>query len=395
MDRSVSRPALGERLVVLDLLRFVAAASVMFFHFTGVRDPRAWGQDPRELFPEMVWARFGSYGVQLFFVISGFVILMSAWGRRPGDFAVSRITRLYPAYWFGVILAVVVFAITGLEHGYGPKAPGVYERFLPNLTMLQEGFGVPSMEGLYWTLWVELRFYVLIAALIWWGIDYNRCVAFMGAWLFAGLFAKQADSELLQLVLIPQYAPFFIAGMALYLIYSYGSYLVPWLFVAVSWALATHYSVEGVNRRLYWAGVHEVVVPLIITAIFAVMALVAMRKLEWIRWKRLTTLGALTYPLYLVHLTVFRPVQYYMWPEMHRLVVLAACVAASLLSAYLIYRFVETPGARLLRGGLKAALARMRAMSLPDPRDPSALARTPRPPEDRPMAAADAGRPAS
>lgn len=394
-DRRQAAPRTGQRLVVLDLLRFAAAASVMCFHFTGVADERMWGQDPRGLFPEMAWARFGSFGVQLFFVISGFVILMSAWGRRPGDFAVSRITRLFPAYWFAVTLAVAVYAATGLEHGYGPKAPGVYERFLPNLTMLQGGIGVPHMEGLYWTLWVELHFYALIALLVWRGITYGRCIGFMTFWLLGSLFAKEADSDLFQALLVPQYAPYFIGGMALYLIYAHGHNLLTWLFVGAGWALGTYYAQAGVNRRLYWEGVHEVVVPAVITAIFVVMALVATHRLDWIRWKRLTTLGALTYPLYLVHLTVFRPVQHYLWPGTNRLVVLAACVGTALISAYLVYRLVERPGARLLGRALRRAVAQIRALSVP-PEPPE-----PAPPaggvavtaQERALATAEAGRP--
>lgn len=353
------------RLVVLDLLRFVAAASVMMFHFTGVADPRWWGTDPRGLFTELQWARFGSYGVDLFFVISGFVILMSAWGRRPGDFAVSRVTRLFPAYWTGVTLTVVLFAITGLEQGWGPGKDGVWRRFLPNLTMLQTGAGVPNMEGLYWTLWVELHFYALIALFVWWGMTYSRCIGFMSAWLLLGLYAKEAKFGLLESALVSDYAPFFIAGMAFYLIYTYGSNIVLWLFVAACAALTSRYTLNQIQPELYWKGVHEYVGPGIVIAIFVLLGLVATHRLDWIRWRPLTTLGALTYPLYLVHLTVFRPVVRNLYPELNRWVVLACCVTAALTTAYVIYRFIEQPGGKWLNRQLKTALAQIRTASRP------------------------------
>ncbi|WP_067906821.1 acyltransferase family protein [Actinomadura rubrobrunea] len=360
-----STPAAQGRLRVLDLLRFVAASAVMLFHFTGVADRRQWGQDPRELFPELWFTRFGQYGVDLFFIISGFVILMSVWGRTPGDFAVSRVSRLFPAYWFSVAFALAVFAATGLYAEYGPGTENMWQRFLPNLTMLQRGAGVSHMEGLYWTLWVELHFYALIALLVWRGVTYNRCVAFMIGWLLLGLYAQEGDSQLLKALLIPDWAPNFIAGMAFFLIYAYGSNIVPWLLVAASWALATAYWPRHIERWLYWHGVHEYVSPAVITAIFLTMALVATHRLDWIRWRRLTVLGALTYPLYLVHLTVLRPVTHYLYPQYGRWQVLAIAVAVALLLAYLVYRLVEQPGQRWLRTRLRTALTQIRSVRQP------------------------------
>src|SRR4051812_29624865 len=99
-----TRPA--GRLRELDLLRFVAAAAVMLHHFTGVPAPEWPGGNARSICPGLgEVTRFGFLGVELFFLISGFVILMSAWARRVGDFAVSRFVRLFPAYWVSVLLS--------------------------------------------------------------------------------------------------------------------------------------------------------------------------------------------------------------------------------------------------------------------------------------------------
>ena len=53
-------------------------------------------------------ARYGFFGVELFFLISGFVIGMSGMGRSLGEFFVARVVRLYPAYWFAVIATTLV-----------------------------------------------------------------------------------------------------------------------------------------------------------------------------------------------------------------------------------------------------------------------------------------------
>ncbi|HEX2315537.1 MAG TPA: acyltransferase [Thermomonospora sp.] len=371
MSRRAARDtAAAQRLVALDLLRFVAATSVMLFHYVAIVVPRFLGDYPREVFPELTWLRFGGFGVDLFFMISGFVILMSVWGRRPSDFLLSRVTRLFPAYWFSVVLSVAVFAATGLEHGYGPKADGVYLRFLPNLTMLQEGVGAPAMEELYWTLWVELHFYALIGVLVFWDITYSRCVAFMSGWLVLSAFATEVDSALLETVLISRWAPYFIAGMAFYLIHRFGSNLVCWLLVAFCWALMVRHSMPVENGTRWWPGVHEWACPGIVTAIFVAMALVATGRLGWIRWRGLTTLGALTYPVYLVHMIVLRVVGHYWYPELGRWPVLALCVGTSLLIAYACHRWIERPGGRWLRRRLVAALEGIRQA---DARDRAAV----------------------
>ncbi|SFT43264.1 Acyltransferase family protein [Geodermatophilus amargosae] len=150
------------RLRALDGLRFVAAAAVVAFHFTG-RDNPGWGESVREAFPTLSRLTvYGGFGPYLFFMISGFVVLMSAWGRPVPAFLASRIGRLYPAYWAAVVLIAAVLWVA-------PVVPTWSELGLPgmvlNLTMLQSAFGVAHLDGVFWTLWVELAFYVLLALL--------------------------------------------------------------------------------------------------------------------------------------------------------------------------------------------------------------------------------------
>lgn len=87
-----SRP---DRLVEVDALRGVAALAVVLFHYTTrFTDLFQPGVPPAVSFPG------GHYGVNLFFIISGFVIFMTLEKTaRPLDFVVSRFSRLFPAYW--------------------------------------------------------------------------------------------------------------------------------------------------------------------------------------------------------------------------------------------------------------------------------------------------------
>jgi peptidoglycan/LPS O-acetylase OafA/YrhL len=357
----VSKP--GPRLRELDLLRFVAALAVMFHHQVG--GIAGWGVVNHHNLPGLAAVtHFGLLGVDLFFLVSGFVILMSAWDRGIGDFAVSRVVRIFPAYWFAVCLAMVVFVTTGIGLARGPGSESMFRSFLPNLTMLEAGTGSPPLEIVYWTLWVEVHFYALIALLIWRGISYQRCVLFMGAWLLLGAFAQEAHFDLLTSFLFPQWAPYFIAGMAFYLTYRYGPNLVLGLFMGVCWALAIYYRVSIVNKELVWPTVWPVVVSVVITVLFLLMWLVATRRLSWVSWRGSTVLGALTYPLYLVHETIRRPLQTWLAPQHSRWAVLAASVTAALIVAYLVDRFVERPAQRWLRPRLRRAVAQIRSGGL-------------------------------
>src|SRR4051812_19156660 len=102
------------RLAALDGLRFLAALAVMFFHYTAA-EKLLWGNPSRLEFPTMnLLTRYGYLGVQLFFVISGFVILMTAYGRNVEEFVASRFSRLFPAYWVAVL---GTFVLQSFWHG--------------------------------------------------------------------------------------------------------------------------------------------------------------------------------------------------------------------------------------------------------------------------------------
>src|SRR5688572_13967921 len=87
----------------LDSLRGIAALCVVLFHFT-------FGYDNglKILEEGKFYFTYGYLGVHLFFLISGFVILMTLEKTKSSaDFFVSRFSRLYPAYWTAIILTVL------------------------------------------------------------------------------------------------------------------------------------------------------------------------------------------------------------------------------------------------------------------------------------------------
>ncbi|MEV7977299.1 acyltransferase [Streptomyces sp. NPDC086519] len=340
------------RLLALDGLRLAAALMVCLYHYAGRGGvvSASWHQNPAHVFPTLSRAAvYGCLGVQFFFVISGFVICMSSWGRSLGDFFRSRVARLYPAYWVALVLVTgASLALPAVVH------PVRLDEFLVNLTMLQQPLGVPRVLGVCWTLWVEVRFYALFAlAVVLPGVTYRRVVLFCSVWTLAAVLSTAAGGPWAELVVMPEYAPYFVGGLALYLVHRFGNRLLPWGIVALSWVLGTRTAAQG----LWQAGAPRdpYVVMLVVTLAFAAVAAVAAGWTRWAAWPWLTTAGALTYPFYLVH----EHLGWFVIRVLHRAwglppwPTLAVTVLAMLGLAWLIHRFAETRFGPRLRTALK------------------------------------------
>ncbi|MEU2428004.1 acyltransferase [Streptomyces sp. NPDC007861] len=353
------------RLRALDGLRILAALSVCLFHYVGKGQVgRAWGDSPKELFPDLsAVGAYGYLGVQLFFVISGFVICMSSWGKSLGHFFRSRVTRLYPAYWVAIVLTTAACFI--LPSVFPPLR---LDEILLNFTMLQQPMGAERVLGVCWTLWVEAKFYLLFAIfVVWKGVTYRRVVIFCCLWLVAGVLARVADHPLTDQIVMRDHAPFFVGGLALYLIHRYGSDLLLWGIVGVSWAFGVRYATSTLWERNPDAYLEKspYVVVAIVTLAFAVVAAVALGWMRWAGWRWLTFAGALTYPFYLVHehigwfvITVLsRKYHFGAWPT------LLVTVGAMLLLAWLIHRFVEKPFGPRMRRIMESQAARLKTLA--------------------------------
>ncbi|WP_461129130.1 acyltransferase family protein [Spirosoma aerophilum] len=134
---------MNKRLQELDGLRGFAALGVAAHHYT------------ESGYQSTLWS-LGSTGVDLFFIISGYVILLSISNTKTWrDFVVSRFSRLFPTYWVALSLTI------GLYLYFDPAqlTPG---NIAWHVTMIPSLAFVHSFDPSYWTLGVELTFYILM-----------------------------------------------------------------------------------------------------------------------------------------------------------------------------------------------------------------------------------------
>ncbi|QDC25739.1 acyltransferase [Georgenia yuyongxinii] len=345
------------RLYAIDGIRFLAAVGVMLYHFTA-RWSQVWGDDPGHVFPEtgpvLIYAVLGP---ELFFVVSGFAILMTAWGRDVPYVVASRLARLYPPYW----IAVVATSVLLLFIWPAGKDISVHEA-LVNLTMLQELFDVRHVDGVYWTLWVELRFYLIMVLLVEWGITRKRLLWLCALWPVVAQVALELGWEHASTALADGYAPFFAGGMLLYLMHREGHAVVPWLLVVMNVGLAVRNTVPWQMTSVTTNTVftpNPWVLGVLTAGCFAAIAVIALTRVQHLRAPWLMTFGALTYPLYLIH-------EYWGWwaidllaPHANRWVVLAAACALAVVLAIGLHALEKRLSPRMRRS-VETSLRRAR-----------------------------------
>ncbi len=256
------------RMPALDLLRIIAASAVVAFHWTGQKTGA---------FP------LGYLGVELFFMISGLVIAQSIGDRTRWQFARARWRRLWPTFVTCLILTLVV-------------APQPVLAVLANLTMLPRIFGQPYADDVYWSLMFEIIFYAAIALLV---VRHPGRLFWFGLLWLAVSLADQMEGVPSQLrtATVGEFAPYFIVGIAAYLIHQ-GERMGWWLWAAATFssAMFAHAGLEvHPIRGVGWA-------PSVIVVVAAAAVLIAPRIRLGPKGAAVAlALGGVSYPLYLLH----------------------------------------------------------------------------------------------
>ncbi|MET9435926.1 acyltransferase [Streptomyces sp. NPDC006551] len=362
-DAAALKKAQPPRLALVDGLRLVAALVVAAFHFLGTTNPAIWGESPK-VFAYLVHraSMYGWLGVEMFFLISGFVICMSAWGRTPGEFAISRISRLFPAYWCVTLLIVARIALIPMQTGdiWSVIHPRV---IVANLTMFPGPLKVDLLNGVAWTLDVEARFYLLMVLVLKFGATYERMLGFCTVWLVAAFITHSMQIKLLDQFVLSIYAGLFIAGIVLYLMCRFGQNLMLWTMMGMAWAYQLSVMQVRVNWHLATSNTTKTVswtlCALLLTAFLVVLMLATLGPLKNLRWRWLVTAGALTYPFYLVHMSLGIPLAKGLTrhvPALGHWGNIVVTTTAMLLLSYVIYRWVEKPLGKLIRRKLQRGL---------------------------------------
>jgi len=279
-----------KRIIELDSLRGIAAMLVFIFHF--------------KLFV------YGCTGVDLFFIISGFVIFMTLDNSNNiNQFWLSRIIRLYPAYWLSIIIAIISFTVFGrtnlflsflnLKDGIG------------NLLMVQPLLRSDCLVSAYWTLYIELTFYLFISIL--WRINgFKNVEIILFVLLILSLVSNTlqvciGDSNTLYVHfyivlrgLLPIMLQFqlFAAGMIFYKIYWHGftTFRISILILTLCIVIPTH---QLGGNALFFMNVYQHLGCDVI--FYLLFILLCLKRLTILKGRIGVFAGGISYLLYLIH----------------------------------------------------------------------------------------------
>jgi peptidoglycan/LPS O-acetylase OafA/YrhL len=331
-----------ERVVGLDGLRGIAACGVLIHHFTTSYDVnysfKGWLPFT---FPQGVW------GVPLFFLISGFVIFMTVERTKLSrDFAVSRFVRLYPGFWLSLLIALVILCVIP-----GPDQPLVSGRLLrratANASMISGWFGIGMINHDYWTLSVEMTFYVIFFLLLFWKrIDWTVPVlcGFVVLGMVDGLIARQWPnpvSPYLRSILALDHIHVFLMGV---LLYKMRRSIKP--VYAIVFLLCAAAPFTQLPHRFY-APVRDTSSVFVLALI---LYLASTGRLRFLQWRPLVFVGTISYALYLNHHVmgtriIYHAQRYGFSPSVS---IVLATIASFLLGAAITFWF-ERPVSAALR----------------------------------------------
>lgn len=283
------------RVWALDLLRFLAASSVLYYHFYFIGPLQ--GYWPKDFTSDI--GKWGDFGLDLFFVISGFVISLTANGRNAKQFITARFIRIMPGFFVcSTITALMAVVLPGIYF------KEIFPRWIASLTLFPHIFGTQTLSSVYWTLTVEVTFYawvsILIAANIWQKFN-TRIIAL---WIVISLLNQVAiHSSIIDSLFITQFCGHFCAGIIVYRIYEKQPPKACWLLMTLSILLISIH-VIGFSEWIGNAFKHPIskagqllVAPIIIILVFVASKI----KTNPFPNNLVIALGGMSFPFYLIH----------------------------------------------------------------------------------------------
>ena len=327
-----------ERIRWVDSIRGIAILIVVLFHFSVHRPIN---------YPNFVW---GKHGVDLFFIISGFVMLHSLKNIKSSkQFLINRFSKLYPIYIFSIILISTIFYIIFLKSGvlfYN----FTLKKFLFNLTMFQQMFNIQCFDNAHWTLKIDLFFYLMLFFIYYFGFMKYLVHIFLFLNIFLLFLFKYNLDFSLSLdfyFTIYQFLPLFLIGIILYNIYDDGKcYSYYYVLLVVVFLIQNYFSFKtGWNTpvQIFEYSIY----PLILFA-FIFMFLVGIHYSKYIEnFNILSKIGDMSYVWYLIHLSIFVEILVpFLQISFHLNFGIASFLISlptSFIVSYFIHRFIEIP----------------------------------------------------
>lgn len=327
------------RLEYVDSIRGIAAISVVIAHFI----VPIYGED-NFIFSHIL--DVGKIGVVLFFIISGFIIPFSFRRENGGvqAFFISRFFRLYPGYWFSLFLFIIVSSIFGREF------PA--HQILANATMIQTAMGVRDIVGVYWTLFIEIVFYVLCVIAFVTGLLNKPKFNFLSSWgmlvfaLVMGLAKRKLE------IALPVALPLALSLMAFgglwreYLLennFIAGKLAKKYIFIIIILIPIISflsYGMESGHTLRYTLTYY-------ISMFFFVLLTTRLK----IRNKYMVFMGVISYSMYLIHPSLLVVYDNFMFDAKDSVKYLFGVVGVilTLPVSYWVYRFIELPSITLGR----------------------------------------------
>ncbi|WP_420150992.1 acyltransferase family protein [Spirosoma sp.] len=324
------------RIAELDALRGIAALLVVFFRYT---------MNQNDFVSSLF--HFGSIGIELFFIISGYAIFRTA--RRTsnaGDFMTGRLARLYPAYWFAVTLYVILL----LTFCAVEADTALVVQYLVNLTMLQNFLMQKNIDAVYWILVVVLMFYAVILVLLL--AKQLRRIDQIGAFILLLLFIYGAfgaermgawPMRIHRFATLVEFFPLFLAGIVFYELKAERP--TPMRLGLVAGCYVTQLSLfhlMGERPRFFGTGMYAI----LLAICFGVFLLYVFENISGIVNETTLFLGSISYSIFLAHNPVdFAVRQTLAWlnEELESWEIITLDIFFLLLVSALIRRLIEKP----------------------------------------------------
>ena len=343
------------RVYQLDLFRFLAALSIVFFHYFF----RGYAQGNMSNLNFNVLGhifKYGYLGVNLFFIISGFVIPISIQHKSLSKFITSRISRLYPTYWVSAFLTFIITILFG-----APRFTAELKQLIINLSMFQNYIGAKNIDEVYWTLFIEMKFYLFIIApyLLINKLKHFKLDYLIYFWtVLSVLYLFKKDISIIQRVdywLILSWSSYFISGLLFFKIYSEKIKFKYIALLIISLSLSLHHSLSRAKifEVYYNTTLNPSIVGLIIISFYILLFLVSINKLKLINSPNIFTLGSLTYPLYLMHQNIGFIAFNNLSEHLNKYILVTSVIIFMIITSYLLSKFYEPVASTFLKTKIK------------------------------------------